>query len=99
MRRRLDSLQQRESVHLKPGRLLLCIQGDNWFKRVSYTLHVHCPFTSALAGSVQALQASEQELLQERHSLGELERRYREVRLQCSWLRSQRCAGTAQHGA
>ena len=48
---------------------------------MQYTVHAHSPFTGGRQSqdAVQALQESEQELLQERHALGAFEQEYLQV--------------------
>ena len=48
---------------------------------MQYTVHAHSPFTGGQQSqdAVQALQESEQELLQERHALGAFEQEYLQV--------------------
>ena len=53
------------------------------FQRVQYTVHVHSPFAAGpqYQEAVQALQESEQELLQERSSMGAFEQEFLQVML------------------
>ncbi|CAK0779934.1 hypothetical protein CVIRNUC_004893 [Coccomyxa viridis] len=81
--RRLESMQPREKpLHLRPGQLLIAVYGDNWFKKVSYTVEAVIPAdSSSITGQqhVQQLQSVESELLRTREEMAVFEKTYREA--------------------
>ena len=39
--KRLDSLQARDHVPLRPGRILVAVYGDNWYSPIAQYCHQH----------------------------------------------------------
>ncbi|KAK9820520.1 hypothetical protein WJX72_011236 [[Myrmecia] bisecta] len=79
--KRLDSLQQREMVTLKPGKLVIGVYGDNFFKRVHYTLEAVLPSEGQAGPAVTAerVRQLEQVIVRKRDQLRHFESEYRKV--------------------
>lgn len=81
---RLEGLQARDHVPVRPGRILVAVYGDNWFNRVRYTIQaVHTSSQgSPQAPSADAVQQVEAKLLQKKTELRRFETEYRQVQAQ-----------------
>lgn len=82
--KRLDSMQARDHVQLRPGRILVAVYGDNWFNRVRYTIQaVHTMSTDrSLAPIADTVQQVEAKLLRKKTELRQFESEYRQVQSQ-----------------
>eukprot|EP00884_Botryococcus_braunii_P022977 jgi/Botrbrau1/9363/Bobra.354_2s0019.1 len=73
--KRLDVMEPRETASLRPGTLLIAVYGDNWFKRVHYTVQAMRPGVDSHA--VRRLQLVEDGLRQRQDVLRGFETEFR----------------------
>ena len=50
--KRLDSLQARDHVQLRPGRILVAVYGDNWYGPIAQYCHQHASTVPSCAVSI-----------------------------------------------
>ncbi|GAB4822747.1 hypothetical protein N2152v2_009793 [Parachlorella kessleri] len=78
--KRLDTFKRREQLHVRPGKLVIAVYGDNYFKRVQFTLEVVMPGMAAVAA--EQVRLAERELAKKRDDLRAFETEYRRVKQQ-----------------
>lgn len=77
--KKLENMKQRETVKLRPGKIVIAVYGDNWFKKVQYTLTT---IAAASAGSTSNLRETEAKLMDKMSELQKFEQEFRQAQAQ-----------------
>eukprot|EP00891_Asterochloris_glomerata_P001879 jgi/Astpho2/1879/e_gw1.00038.140.1_t len=80
--KRLQGLRQREQVSLKPGRIMVAVYGDNYFKKVHYIIEALFPSQDygPLAPPTEVLRSLEEQLVNKKEALQHFETEYMQVK-------------------